>query len=384
MKSPKNDNLLLFVIVAISLSFLLASIASGAENENDSILVSNVVQQLDRRLPPLRGRSIAIHARSDDDDQSISLRNLESESESVSEIPTYEEILNIFKRNANGKRINKNKRKRRKKTDRNGKKARDEYADKKFEDYTGENQDLGFMWHLWYTKGIKYEQRGTDWCVMCQGKDGCEKGSPVVTNHCNPNDPDMRWEYVHLKNGIGQLKTRHHNLCLELREDDKAYLLQRCDEDEEGQMFWGLRYDGKFKLHPYKKRFAKTKQCMSMLHHPLAKKEHDGEEIIDQPCHKPERTQTVYWTADFRPEVEEDIGKRNYKCSAKKRCKECQGDCSNDNECERNLSCFLRNGEGWRIGLEERMHSNNAWAEIPGCSGMGRFGFNYCYDPNKA
>ena len=372
MRTPINLSPAGIAAAYLLLVSLLAPVATGAEADlADTENTSNVIQFQQQSL---RGQSNAI------DDVS---RNLET---SQTDIPSYQDILNIFNRNANGrKKKNKKKNKRRRKNNNKENNNDDDNKRMKFEEYSGENKDLGFLWHMWYFKGIKYEQRGTDWCVMCPG-DGCEKGSPVVTNHCNPNDPDMRWEYIHVKNGVGQMKTKHYSLCLEMRDEEKpnVFRLQKCDIDEEGQLFQGLRYDGKFKLHPYKRRFARLKQCMSMLHHPLAKKEHDGEEIIDQPCHKPERTQTVFWTAEFRHEVEEEIGKKNYKCFAKgNRCKECQGECHDDEDCEEGLKCFRRNGEGWRIGVEEGTHPN-PWAEIPGCSGMGKYGRDYCYDPNKA
>ena len=238
------------------------------------------------------------------------------------------------------------------------------------------NKGLGFLWHLWYKEGIKYEARGTDFCVMCKGKSGCEKGDEVVTSHCNPNDANMRWEYIKIKDGVGLMKTRTRNLCLEMNEK-KEYRLQTCERKEERQMFQGLSYKSKFKLHPYKRRFADKEQCISMLHRPLAKDEHDGEEIIDQPCYKPERTETVYWVADFRDEVKEKIGKKDYDCSKKNKCKECEGNCSSDNECKGDLFCYKRSGEKWRESLKDG-DNPNGWAEIPGCQGMGKYGRNYC------
>jgi len=283
-----------------------------------------------------------------------------------SPMPSYKEILNIFKRGGGVGEGNDDSR-------------RSSGDDSNVYDNSSDipkNEDLGFLWNLWYTKGIKYEARGTDFCVMCKGKGGCKKGDEVVTSHCNRNDPDMRWEYIKIKNGVGLMKTRYHNLCLEMN-DLKEYRLQKCDEDEERQMFQGLSYKGKFKLHPYKRRFADKKKCISMLHHPLAKDDHDGEEIIDQPCHKPERTQTVYWVADFRDEVKERLGKKDYDCSKKNKCRECEGNCSNDNDCKGDLVCYKRGDEGWRENLKNG-HDPNGWAIIPGCDGMGKYGRNYC------
>lgn len=396
------------------LSLILFATVYGTDDKNHHVMREQAeMRTLDHQLlsqpSSLRGgRSITAveHVdqllKADTTISEIKQRQLESSSD----LPSYEEILNIFGRKNGGNNKKKKTKKNRNKNKDNDDSSDDDSSDddssdnssdddssdddssaedgKNVSEYKGKNSALGFMWHLWYTKGIKYEQRGTDFCVMCPGKDGCEKGSPVVTTHCNPNDPDQRWDYIKVKDNAGQLKTRHHNLCLEMRDKDKMYRLQKCDEDEERQWFQGLRYNGKFKLHPYKRQNKNNKQCMSMLHHPLAKKEHDGEEIIDQPCHKPERTQTVYWTADFRDEVEEEIGFKDYDCSSKgNRCEECKGDCSDDDDCEKGLKCFQRNEKGWRTGVEEGWHPN-AWAKIPGCKGMGKYGRDYCYDPKKA
>ena len=200
--------------------------------------------------------------------------------DSSASIPSYEEILNIFKRvggdsggknNNNMNQRNGRKNRRRKKNKNNDSSSSSDEDTNVYDNASDipKNEKLGFLWHLWYTKGIKYEARGSDFCVMCKGKSGCEKGDEVVTSHCNPNDPDMRWEYIKVKNGVGLMKTRYHNLCLEMN-DLKEYRLQRCDEDEERQMFQGLSYKGKFKLHPYKRRFSDKKQCLSMLHHPVS------------------------------------------------------------------------------------------------------------------
>ena len=194
-----------------------------------------------------------------------------------SSIPSYEEILNIFKRVGGGgggnNNNNMNQRNGRKNRKGNKKKNSSSSSDDDTNVYDNssdipKNEKLGFLWHLWYTKGIKYEARGSDFCVMCKGKSGCDKGDEVVTSHCNPNDPDMRWEYIKVKNGVGLMKTRYHNLCLEM--NDSKYRLKKCDKDEERQMFQGLSYKGKFKLHPYKRRFSDKKQCLSMLHHPVS------------------------------------------------------------------------------------------------------------------
>ena len=43
----------------------------------------------------------------------------------------------------------------------------------------------------------------------------------------------------------------------------------------------------------------------------------------------------------------------------------CEGDCDSDSQCAGNLRCFFRSGT----------------AQVPGCSGAGVSGKDYCYDP---
>jgi hypothetical protein len=48
-----------------------------------------------------------------------------------------------------------------------------------------------------------------------------------------------------------------------------------------------------------------------------------------------------------------------------------------DSECEGDLYCYERGGKGWRTNLESGFDPN-PWAQIPGCSGFGNHGKNYC------
>ena len=45
----------------------------------------------------------------------------------------------------------------------------------------------------------------------------------------------------------------------------------------------------------------------------------------------------------------------------------CEGDCDSDSQCISGLKCFQRNG----------------YEKIPGCSGSGKSGWDYCYNPGK-
>ena len=58
------------------------------------------------------------------------------------------------------------------------------------------------------------------------------------------------------------------------------------------------------------------------------------------------------------------------------------GDCDVDRDCLGDLRCFQRNEKGWRTGHKYGWNMN-PWAEVPGCSGVGEFGRDYCYDASK-
>ena len=56
-------------------------------------------------------------------------------------------------------------------------------------------------------------------------------------------------------------------------------------------------------------------------------------------------------------------------CTWTSPCKECQGDCEDDSECEGLLKCFHR--------------SNGGTSPVPGCSGTNTPDGDFCYDPNR-
>ena len=54
------------------------------------------------------------------------------------------------------------------------------------------------------------------------------------------------------------------------------------------------------------------------------------------------------------------------RCSVSNPCGKCEGDCDNDRECKGNLQCKQRYG-------------SSALSSVPGCSGQGVKGLDYCY-----
>ena len=131
-------------------------------------------------------------------------------------------------------------------------------------DRTGE-KDGGFLWHLYYEPCIKWAPRGYDFCVMCRNYK-CEKNDFVVTSHCNANQEHFRWEWKEVGDGVGLMKTKSTDLCLE-GDDSWDFILRPCDEDNERQHFQGFddAPGAKFKLLPKNHQRSNTPQCMTML-----------------------------------------------------------------------------------------------------------------------
>ena len=125
------------------------------------------------------------------------------------------------------------------------------------------DKDLGFLWHLYYEPCIKWAYRGYDFCVMCRNYK-CEKDDFVVTSHCNANQDHFRWEWKEVGDGIGLMKTKSTDLCLE-GDGSWDFILRPCDEDNDRQHFQGYNETAKFQLLPKNHQRSGNPQCMTML-----------------------------------------------------------------------------------------------------------------------
>ena len=94
----------------------------------------------------------------------------------------------------------------------------------------------------------------------------CKKNDFVVTSHCNANQEHFRWEWKEVGDGVGLMKTKSTDLCLE-GDDSWDFILRPCDEDNERQHFQGFddAPGAKFKLLPKNHQRSNTPQCMTML-----------------------------------------------------------------------------------------------------------------------
>ena len=125
------------------------------------------------------------------------------------------------------------------------------------------DKDLGFLWHLYYEPCIKWAYRGYDFCVMCRNYK-CEKNDFVVTSHCNANEDHFRWEWKEVGDGIGLMKTKSTDLCLE-GDGSWDFILRPCDKNNDQQHFQGYNETAKFQLLPKNHQRSGNPQCMTML-----------------------------------------------------------------------------------------------------------------------
>uniref|UniRef100_A0A7S4I6R4 Ricin B lectin domain-containing protein n=1 Tax=Odontella aurita TaxID=265563 RepID=A0A7S4I6R4_9STRA len=242
---------------------------------------------------------------------------------------------------------------------------------------TKEQQDpnqLGALWKLHYEKGIRWENRGTDFCVMCRGAGGCVNGTRLVINYCNQNDDSYRWKFKRVDKGVVQIKVKKEDLCV-TRVHAREYELRPCDTSDR-QIFNGYVSNGKFQLEP----FGRVGRTMTMHHRPKGKGKYFGEEILDMPSSKAELSDTLYWEAEYRErEYPEDLKLKIANCTESDPCQECEGECKTDSDCNTELKCWDRVDIPWRQRLE--LGLKTPWEKVPGCSGVGEFAQNYCYNP---
>lgn len=151
------------------------------------------------------------------------------------------------------------------------------------------------------------------------------------------------------------------NLCWE-RTRDNAHQLRPCSNYYK-QIIVGLRFDGKFEMHPNRR----DGDCLEQHHDPK-----DKEIVRANDCEEARDDHTNFWiminkrtgTRDDGDDDDDGGGGgppagsdtvnflggdycKDYKC------RKCQGDCDSDSQCEGGLKCFQRDGR----------------EKVPGCSG---------------
>ena len=233
---------------------------------------------------------------------------------------------------------------------------------------TNDNRHLlsSFQLKMFWQEGYCWQEEWIErkWCMSCQGKK-CTPGERLWLQFCDAGQVTQQFYYLPVANtGNGQLKTASENLCLE-RISDEVFKLYECKTtNRENQLFVGIKTDGsRFELSPK----GRTDKCLANLEHfPKG-----GELIYSTNCKAARIVHTSQWTSyhggsESIQNTASDATNsklRKTKCSAKKPCDACQGECDIDNDCKGDLKCFQRTGS----------------EKIPGCFGSGTAGSDYCY-----
>lgn len=205
------------------------------------------------------------------------------------------------------------------------------------------------------------------WCMQCEGS-SCGENDILYLQECrNIDEQEFQWLGEDGEDSsVGRLKTAGKDLCL-TKISTNYYKLKRCSNSR-SQLLKGFKRDAPFELMP----IGDSSKCLNQHHHPKA-----YEEIYTTTCKLARIYSTNKWQTYYEKEGRiSDTGsgpglkERNPQCSENRPCGRCEGDCDSDDECKGNLKCYQR-------------RSSNPWDIVFGCSGWGRKGFDYCYDPGS-
>jgi hypothetical protein len=237
--------------------------------------------------------------------------------------------------------------------------------------------ELSFNMKMHWEEGYCWQEewKERDWCMECDG-DVCEEGDILEIQTCEKVSR-QKFNWVPTSGG-GRLKTASSNLCLE-RVGVNEYELRRCSTSSK-QILIGFHPSKPFELYP---RGDEGKKCIqNEQHHPKA-----DEEIRTNSCDVARAAHAseweVYWPSTSsggssaggdNPDTpssgsgsSKPLNKAIRSCSASKPCRECEGDCDSDSECDGKLVCFQKTGN----------------QPVPGCIGSDKSNSDFCVDPKK-
>ena len=288
--------------------------------------------------------------------------------------------------------------------------------------------------YLW--QGTRNE---TFWCMEC-GSSDCNEGDEIKVHECDENNMAQRWQRISVADGVSRIKTTGRNLCLTT--PTKFLNLTRCDENDDDQLFEGILDNGdRFEWTSYGENLL-YERCITPHHHPRA-----GEMIFKEKCVKARQTKSSFWVVWKPSSVSRLGNYNGNSCSTENPCGECAGDCDDDSGCAGNLQCFQRNAyepvagcsgmgkDGWDYcvlppgenefddqiydydggdfstalvssggtgcrgsvctvcegdcdddndcGGTMKCFQRENLELVPGCSGVGKRGWDYCYIPSK-
>jgi hypothetical protein len=233
--------------------------------------------------------------------------------------------------------------------------------------------DFRFNLKMYWEEGFCWQEEWIErkWCMECAGSK-CNEDDILEIQVCD-NTARQEFSWIPRTQGAGgRLKVSGSNLCFE-RISNNNYQLKTCSVSIK-QVLVGVNPNPAepFELYPFGEGENK---CLNQHHHPKA-----FEVIHTTSCSLARLYHTnrwqVYWPAgthdgtDYGNEST-NLKSRSPTCSSNKPCGECLGDCDNDSECEGNLKCY------------QRRRGASALDPIPGCSGSGRRGRDYCYSPDS-
>jgi hypothetical protein len=283
------------------------------------------------------------------------------------------------------------------------------------------NWEEGFCW--------QEEWIERQWCLSCQGK--CGIGDPIWVQFCDVNDATQQFSYVPVAGSAGgQLKTASENLCLQ-HISSETFQLATC-KNTDRQILFGFNTDGSpFELTVN----GKPDMCLSNYwHHPKPGEIIYGSSCKDARINHTNKWQTYSGGSESNPATANDkstLRSRKNKCT---NCDTCEGNCDNDGQCSGDLKCFHRTGgqtqmipgcfgpgtpaQGYcynppytgdkaalRLRKKECSDNDNCDAcegdcdsdlqckgnllcfqrngiqAVPGCTGSGTSGRDYCYEP---
>mmetsp|Transcript_26813 Transcript_26813/g.58154 ORF Transcript_26813/g.58154 Transcript_26813/m.58154 type:complete len:409 (+) Transcript_26813:97-1323(+) len=221
-----------------------------------------------------------------------------------------------------------------------------------------------FLLRMFWTDGYEWQSSTSEkyWCATCSS-DYCDEYDTIEVQKCDADDAAQQWQYVEVSGSKnrGLIKTMGRDLCIQAHSTNgRNFHLRQCDDDNSDQILQGFEYGGsKFELTT---KNDDDDRCITQHHHPRI-----GEELRMQECERARKTKTSYWVTykesrGGRPSLA-SYGRDG--CDDDYPCDKCTGDCDDNSNCMGNLKCFQRSGR----------------QDVPGCSGDGVSGDDYCYDP---
>mgnify|MGYP000570527716 CR=1 FL=1 len=140
-----------------------------------------------------------------------------------------------------------------------------------------------FRLRLYWKRGYYWQEsrREVWWCMEC--RNNCKSGDSIWVDHC---DSSIRQQFFTVDGTIRPVD--NPSLCITQTgySESKPLRVYPCDKQSD-QQWDGIKFDGRFELHPK----GKSDRCVSQMHHPKR-----FEKVYPEDCRKTRRHDTTYWT----------------------------------------------------------------------------------------